>query len=79
MLFNPLVTDLDHYTDSQLETRIVELQQRYFQSRNPQVQNQIITLLEMHKEELKTRQMLTAQKQREQNGDSGLDDLINIS
>jgi Na+-transporting NADH:ubiquinone oxidoreductase subunit NqrC len=77
--FNPHLTDLDQYTDSQLEARITDLQRKYFQTHNLQIQNQIIVVLEMHKEELRNRQMIAAQRQREQNGDSGLDDLINVS
>lgn len=79
MLYNPHLTDLDQYTDSQLEDRVVDLQRKYFQSQNLQVKDQIIVVLEMHKEELRNRQLLAAHKQREQNGDSGLDDLINVS
>ena len=79
MQYNPHLTDLDQYTDSQLEARIIDLQRKYFQSQNLQVKDQIIVVLEMHKEELRNRQMIAAQKQREQNGESGLDDLINVS
>lgn len=79
MSFSPLITDLSEYTNVQLEARITDLQRKYFQTHNPQVQSQIVTTLNIYKEELATRQAIAAQRQREQQGDSGLDGLINIS
>ncbi len=79
MSFNPLVTDLDQYNDNQLENRIVDLQRKYFLTYNPQVKEQIVNILDIYRIELRTRQAIAAQKQREQNGDSGLDDLIKVS
>jgi hypothetical protein len=77
--FNPLVTDLDQYNDNQLENRIIDLQRKYFLTHNPQVKEQIVNILDIYRIELRTRQAVAAQKQREQNGDSGLDDLIKVS
>lgn len=79
MSFNPLVTDLDQYNDNQLENRIIDLQRKYFLTHNPQVKEQIVNILDIYRVELRTRQAIAAQKQREQNGDSGLDDLIKVS
>lgn len=79
MSYNPLVTDLNQYTDTQLENRIFDLQRKYFLTHNPQLREQIATILDMYRIELKSRQAIAAQKQREQNGDSGLDDLIKVS
>ncbi len=79
MSFNPLVTDLDQYNDNQLENRIIDLQRKYFLTHNPQVKEQIVNILDIYRIELRTRQAVAAQKQREQNGDSGLDDLIKVS
>lgn len=79
MSYNPLVTDLNQYTDTQLENRIHDLQRKYFLTHNPQLREQIVTILDMYRIELKSRQAIAAQKQREQNGDSGLDDLIKVS
>ena len=78
MMFNPLVDDFSKLTDPELENKISELGRKYFMSRNPQVQMQIATILDMHKEELRARRA-RAQLQSLQNGNSDLDDLIKIS
>ena len=79
-MFSPLISDLSEYTNVQLEARITDLQGKYFKTHNPQVQSQIATTLNIYKEELSTRQAIAAQRQKEQqDGDSGLDGLINIS
>ena len=52
---------------------------KYFLTYNPQVKEQIVNILDIYRIELRTRQAIAAQKQREQNGDSGLDDLIKVS
>ena len=80
MSFSPLITDLSNYSNTELERRIVDIQNKYFQTHNMQVRDQIITTLNIYKEELSTRQMIAAQRQREQqDGKSDLDGLINIS
>lgn len=80
MSFSPLITDLSQYTNVQLEARITDLQSKYFKTHNPQVQSQIVTTLNIYKEELSTRQAIAAQRQKEQqDGKSDLDGLINIS
>ena len=78
-MFNPLVDDFSTLTDSEVEDKISELSRKYFQSRNPQVQMQIATILEMFKEEARARRASSLQRQSEQNGENGLDNLINIS
>ena len=80
-MFNPLI-NFTQYTDTQLEEKITELQKKYFQTQNPQLQQQIVVSLENFKTELETRQAIARQKQREQtesNDDSDLDSLININ
>lgn len=77
-MFNPLVDDFSKLTDPEVETKISELGRKYFMSRNPQVQMQIATLLDMYKEEMRARRA-RAQQQSLQNGNSDLDSLINIS
>lgn len=80
MSFSPLITDLSHYTNTQLEAKVSDLQQKYFQTHNPQVQDQIITTLNIYKEEIMTREAIAAQRQKEkQDGKSDLDGLINVS
>jgi len=78
-MFNPLVDDFSVLTDSEVEDKISELGRKYFQSRNPQVQEQIATILEMYKQEARSRREIAAQRQSEQNGENGLDNLINVS
>ena len=78
---HPLITDLAKYTDTQVEDRINDLQRKYFQTRNPDLQWQIASILDMYKEELQHRRLIAAQEQRDQMGigNSDLDSLINIS
>jgi hypothetical protein len=78
-MFNPLIDNFDNLTDSEMENTISELTRKYFISRNPQVQIQISTILEMYKEELRSRRASQRLKEQEQNGENGLDSLINIS
>jgi len=78
-MFNPLITDLSSLSDSELDAKISELGQKYWQVRNPQLQGQIAVALEMHKDEARTRREKQRMKQQEENGDNELDNLINIS
>lgn len=81
-MINPLIDNLSEYTDAQLEEKIIDLQRKYFQTRNLQVQSQIANILEIYKNEIQVRRALEAQRQREQlenDGEEGLDSLINIS
>jgi ribosomal protein L29 len=81
-MINPLIDNLSNLTDVQLETKVMELQRKYFQSHNQQVKSQIVNILEIYKNELYTRRTIAAQRQREQyqeNGGNDLDSLINIS
>lgn len=77
-MFNPLVDSFSELSDSEIDQKVSELSRKYFQTHNPQVQSQIAAVLDMYKEELRARrarQML----QQQENGDSDLDNLINIS
>jgi len=78
-MFNPLVDNFDELEDSEIDQKISELSRKYFQTKNPQLQQQVSVILEMYKEEMYTRRAKAAQAQKEQNGESGLDNLINIS
>lgn len=77
-MFNPLVDDFSVLTDSEVEDKISELGRKYFSTQNPQLQVQISTILEMFKEEARARRA-KAQIQSQENGDSELDNLINVS
>lgn len=81
MLHNPLI-HMDQYTEQELENKVIELQRKYFQTHNVDLQMQIANTLDIFKDELRTRRAIAAQRQREQmleNGDSDLDSLINVS
>lgn len=78
-MFNPLVDDFSELTDSEIENTIVELGRKYWQARNPQLQAQVATILEMYKHEARSRRAKAYQKQNDQDSDNGLDKLINIS
>lgn len=78
-MFDPRIDNLDNFTDSEIENRIVELGRKYWMSRNPDVQQQIAVALEMYKEEARARRAKALLKQQEQSGDNPLDNLINVS
>ena len=78
---HPLRTSTESLSDNEIEEKVMQLNRRYFQTQNPQVQHQISVLLDDYKLELESRrakQRLEAQQQQE-NGKSGLDNLINVS
>jgi Na+-transporting NADH:ubiquinone oxidoreductase subunit NqrC len=81
-MLNPLLTNLNKLTNTEIENRIVDLQRKYFQTHNPNLQQQLITNLTIFKEELQERRMKEALRQQEQmrkDGGNDLDSLINIS
>jgi hypothetical protein len=73
-MFHPLEENLDNYTTPQLEERYSSLSKKFFMTRNPEVQNQMATLIEMYRLELRSRYA-----KEQQNGDKDLDNLINVS
>lgn len=79
-MLNPLVDSLEKFTLTELENKVVELQRKYFMTRNPQVQAQISNILYIYKEEIQTRRAIEYQAHKDQqNGENGLDNLINVS
>jgi|LakMenEpi03Aug12_release.lakeMendotaPanAssembly.Ray.scaffolds.fasta_scaffold4067954_1 hypothetical protein len=77
-MIHPLSTDLSKLKDSELEVKIQELSKKYWQARNPIVQSQLITFLDIYNEELKSRRMKTWEQQSQIN-EKGLDKLINVN
>lgn len=77
-MFNPLVDSFDNLSDLEIEDKIVELGRKYWMTRNPQVQQQISVILDMYKQESQLRRAKAFQQSQE-NSDSDLDNLINIS
>jgi len=79
-MINPLIDSLDHFTLQELEDKISELQRKYFIYRNPQVQAQLVNILDIYKLELQDRRVKELLRQQNQDNDeNSLDNLINIS
>lgn len=77
-MFHPFSDDLSDLTLPQLEQRVAELSRKYFATHNPQLQSQISTFIDIYKQEIQIK--IAKEKARQQeNGDSGLDNLINVS
>jgi len=76
-MFNPLVDSFEDLTETQLQEKIQDLSRRYFQTRNPELQNQIAVILDMFKQEQITR--LYKKQNSDNDEDSDLDNLININ
>ena len=78
-MFNPLVDSFAQLNDAEVENKMLELQRKYYMTHNPQVQDQIATILDMYREEARARRAKQYQQQQEQNGENGLDNLIKVS
>jgi hypothetical protein len=79
-MLNPLVDSLAGLSINELEDKIVVLQRRYFMTANPGVQSQIQNFLEIYQEEVQTRRAIEYNRQKNaENGETGLDKLINVS
>jgi hypothetical protein len=78
-MIHPHAGDPSKLTIPQLEEKIMELSRKYFMSHNPQLQEQISTFLEIYRSELQMKIAQEQLRQKEQNGDNGLDDLIKVS
>jgi len=76
-MFNPLVDSFEDLNDTQLQEKIQDLSRRYFQTRNPGLQNQIVVMLDMFKQEQTAR--LYKKQNSDNDEDSDLDNLININ
>lgn len=74
---HPLIEDLTHLKDTELESKIQELSKKYFAASNPWVKQQITMVLDMYREELAKRQAKMWQEQY-QKRDTDLDSLINV-
>ena len=78
-MFNPLVDSVEQLSDTEVENKMLDLQRKYFMTQNPQVQEQISAILDMYREESRARRAKQYLQQTQQNGEKGLDSLINIS
>lgn len=77
-MIHPLAENLSKLKDTELEAKILDLSRKYWQARNPMLQQQIILLLDMYNDELKTRRQKNWEQQN-QNTNKDLDKLININ
>lgn len=75
---HPLLGSLTKLSDAELEQKLAEVNKRYWQTSNPEVREQVIMVIESYKLELESRR-LKQKIDAQQNGNSGLDNLINIS
>lgn len=75
---HPLIEDLSHLKDQELETKILDLSKKYWQARNPDLLRQMSMILDVYNEELRTRRA-KALEQLYQNRDKDLDKLINVN
>jgi len=75
-MFNPLADSFEDLTDAQIQEKIQGLTKRYYQTRNPGLQNQIAVMLDMFRQE-QTARMYRQKQQDDDNPD--LDNLININ
>ena len=78
MSFNPLVESMEHLSDGEISAKMADLSKRYFQTRNPQAQQQIAVFLDMFREE-QTMRMYRQQQADKNLDDPDLDNLININ
>lgn len=78
---HPGTGDLTELTDNELEDKILQLNRYYFIATNDEVRQQIILLLDDYKLEIENRRIEERKRQQEnsENGETGLDGLINIS
>jgi hypothetical protein len=77
---HPFINNLSELSDNEVEEKIFLLQRRFFQTSNPDLQGQIQLALDTYKQEINTRRALAAQRQKDQqDGNKGLDNLINVS
>jgi len=74
---HPLVNDLQEMKDSEIDAKINDLTQKYFMTRNPGLQAQMVSVLETYREEQRKRQRLALEKMMA-NRDKSLDKLINV-
>ena len=72
---HPLLSDLASLTDEEISEKVNSLTQKWFQTRNPEAQYQIHTMLDTYKLEMIDR----SSKSKPEDGNKDLDNLINVS
>ena len=77
-MIHPLIDDLSSLKEPELEQKIQSLSQKYWQTSNSSVKMQIVSILDLYREELSTRRQASWQKQYESR-DKSLDSLIKVN
>jgi oligoendopeptidase F len=75
---HPLAGDLTTLKDAELENKISDLTKKYFMTRNPGIQAQMVAMLDSYNEELRKRQQEALAKMMA-NKDKTLDKLIKVN
>ena len=75
---HPLINDIDHLTEAELEEKIFKLNKAYHITHNQETRHQIILALDTYKIALEEKRV-AAKKIQQQDGNSDLDNLINVS
>ena len=75
---HPLIQDFSEYKDSEIESKIGDLTQKYFQTSNVELRSQIVMVLESFKEELGRRRQASLNRMME-NRDKSLDKLVKVN
>lgn len=73
---HPFAENLSQKSDLEIDEALSELTKKYFQTRNPEAQNQISLLIDTYKLELSERQV---KARLDDSNNKDLDNLINIS
>jgi hypothetical protein len=77
---HPFINNLSELSDNELEEKVFLLNRRFFQTSNPELKGQIQLALDTYKDEINSRRAIAAQRQKDQqDGENGLDNLINVS
>lgn len=77
-MIHPLAQDISKLKDSEIESKIQDLSRKYWQARNPSVQQQISLFLDSYNDELRSRRIKNLE-QLAQNRDKDLDKLIKVN
>lgn len=75
---HPLVNEISHLSENELEDKILKLNRAYFTTQNEDVRQQIILLLDTYKLEIESKRA-KALNRNQDNGDNSLDNLIKVS
>jgi hypothetical protein len=75
---HPLLGTLTALSENEIEQKISEASRRYWQTGNFEVREQISMVIDSYKLELENRR-IQQRAQSQQNGNSDLDNLINVS